>query len=258
MATASLKTKVIVLVLFAVAFGYLEAAIVIYLRSICQPIRAEVYPDQPPDGLFPVITLDQLTRRGTECARLLYIELGRELSTLMMLATVAWGACRSRREWVAMFALMFGVWDVFFYVFLRLLIGWPPSLWEWDLLFLLPVIWAGPVLAPVLVSAGLIVAGAWVLVREGTGRPYQAPLACWTGIIAGGAIVVVAFCWDWRNVAAGNMPHPFNWWLFGLGLLGGLASFARGARPGPAKNRHVDSSRRTGKNAGGKPPVTHH
>ena len=239
MTTVSLKAKVVVLLLFAVAFGYLEAAIVIYLRSIYQPIRAEVYPDQPPDELFPVITFDQLTRSGTEYTRLLYIELGRELSTLVMLVTVAWGACRSRREWVAMFALMFGVWDVFFYVFLHVLIGWPASLWEWDLLFLLPVVWTGPVLAPVLVSAGLIVAGAWVLVREGTGHPYQASLACWMGIIAGGVIVVVAFCWDWRNVAAGNMPHPFNWGLFSLGLLGGLVCFTWGARSGPAKRRYV-------------------
>ena len=111
----SLKVKVIALVLFAVAFAYLEAAIVIYLRTIYQPIRAEVYPDQPPEALFPVITLNELSGRGAEVERLLYIELGRELSTLVMLATVAWVACRSRREWIAQFSLMFGVWDIFFY-----------------------------------------------------------------------------------------------------------------------------------------------
>jgi hypothetical protein len=226
----SLKTKLISLILFAVAFGYLEAAVVIYLRAIYEPIRAELYPDRPAGALFPAITLDDLKSRGWESERRLYVELGRELSTLVMLATVAWVACRSGREWIALFALMFGVWDVFFYLFLYLLIGWPASLGEWDMLFLLPVIWSGPVIAPVLVSVALIVGGVWIVVREGTSRPYRAPWWCWTGIVLGGLIVVLAFCWDWRNVAASNPPNPFRWDLFLLGLLGGFACFLYGGR----------------------------
>jgi hypothetical protein len=226
----SLKAKLISLILFAVAFGYLEAAVVIYLRAIYEPMRAELHPDRPPGGLFPAITLDDLKNHGWESERRLYVELGRELSTLVMLAAVAWMACRSCREWIALFALMFGVWDVLFYVFLYLLIGWPASLGEWDILFLLPVIWSGPVIAPLLVSAALIVGGLWVVVREGTSRPYRAPRWCWMGIVLGGLVIVLAFCWDWRNVAAGNPPNPFRWDLFLLGLLGGFACFVYGAR----------------------------
>jgi hypothetical protein len=216
------------LVLFAVAFGYLEAAIVVYLRSIYQPVRAELYPDRPSESLFPVITFDELKRRGWEHERQLYIELGRELSTLVMLAAVAWGACRSRREWFAMFSLMFGVWDICFYVFLRLLIGWPTSLWEWDILFLLPTIWTGPVIAPLLVSVGLIAGAVWLLVREAVGRPYRAPLWCWLGVLVGGLLIILAFCWDRRSVTAGEMPGPFQWGLFLLGLAGGFACFSYG------------------------------
>ena len=228
MSVTSLKARVIALVLFAVAFGYLEAAIVIYLRSIYQPIRAELHPDHPSESLFPVIRLDELKQRGREHERKLYIELGRELSTLVMLAAVAWGACRSRREWFAMFSLMFGVWDIFFYVFLRLLIGWPTSLWEWDILFLLPTIWAGPVIAPVLVSVGLIMGASWLLTCEAMGRPYRAPLWCRLGVLVGGLLIIWAFCWDRHNITAGEMPNPFPWGLFLLGLIGGFTCFSYG------------------------------
>lgn len=237
MPTSSLKAKVIALVLFAVAFGYLEAAIVIYLCTIYQPIHAEVYPNHPRDALYPVIPLEVLKQHGRQYERQLHIELGRELSTLIMLAAVAWGASRSRREWFGYFSLMFGVWDICFYVFLRLLIGWPTSLWEWDILFLLPVIWTGPVIAPVLVSVGLIVGGSWVVVREGTGKEYLAPLWCWGGIILGGLLIVLSFCWDWRNIAAGSLPNPFQWGLFSFGLVGGFACFVYGAWHARTKRR---------------------
>ena len=225
MSVTSGKPKIVALVLFAVAFGYLEAAIVVYLRTIYQPIRVGLHPGRSVDDLFPLITLDELKRHGWQYERQLYIELGREFSTLVMLAAVAWVACRSRRQWFAAFALMFGVWDVFFYAFLYLAIGWPASIWEWDILFLLPTVWAGPVIAPVLVSVGLIIGGAWVLVCEGRDRPCRLPLWCWAGMTAGGLIVILSFCWDWRNLTAGNMPNPFRWDLFGFGLLGAFACF---------------------------------
>jgi hypothetical protein len=88
----------------------------------------------------------------------------------------------------------------------------------------------GPVIAPVLVSVGLILAGLWVVVREGVGRPYCASPGWWGGIIVGGLLVILAFCWDWRNVADGNMPNPFRWDLFLLGLVGGFTCFVCGAR----------------------------
>jgi hypothetical protein len=241
------KSRLIAPVLFAMAFGYLEAAVVIYLRTIYQPIRVELHPGIAPNELFPVISVEALKQRGWELERQLYIELGREFATVVMLATVAWGACRSRREWFALFAMMFGVWDIFFYAFLRLLIGWPASILEWDILFLLPTIWTGPVLAPMLVSIGLVAAGLCVTLREGGDRPYRAPLWSWGGMAAGGVLIIVAFCWDWRNVTAGNMPNPFRWDIFLSGLLGGLACFAWGARKGaaersgPCRPRHLSA-----------------
>lgn len=219
----SWKTRVIAAVLFATAFGYVEAAVVVYLRAVYQPIRLELHPGIAPHDLLPAITLDQLRAHGREVERQLYVELGRELATLVMLASVAWGMCRSRREWFAFFALMFAVWDIAYYVFLRLTIGWPATLFDWDILFLLPVIWTAPVIAPVLVSCGLIVGSVWTIVREGGGRPLRLPVWCWLGMTAAGLVVIVAFCWDWRNIQAGGVPAPFRWDVFLAGLLCGLA-----------------------------------
>ena len=57
------------------------------------------------------------------------------------------------------FMIAFGVWDIFYYLFLRIICGWPKTIWDWDILFLLPLPWWGPVLAPVSIALLLIVAG---------------------------------------------------------------------------------------------------
>ena len=153
------------------------------------------------------------------------MELGRELATILMLAAAALAVGRTRAQWTAAFGFVFGVWDIFFYVFLKLLIHWPASLFTWDILFLLPGPWVGPVLSPVIVSATMIVAGAMVLVRESRGRLLRLRWIHWTGILAGASVIIVAFLWDWRNTTAGNWPNPFNWPLFLVGEALGLAAF---------------------------------
>ena len=71
---------------------------------------------------------------------------------MVMLGSVALAVARNLHEWIAAFAIAFGVWDIFFYVFLKLMIHWPESLSTWDILFLIPLPWVGPVWAPVLVA----------------------------------------------------------------------------------------------------------
>ena len=66
-------------------------------------------------------------------------------------SAVAWTAsCTGIRPAgaLAAFSLAFGAWDLAFYGWLRVLIAWPRSLYTWDVLFLLPVPWVAPVLAP--------------------------------------------------------------------------------------------------------------
>jgi hypothetical protein len=220
------KRTVLALLLFGAAFGYLEAAVVTYLRLLHEPARQQFYPGRAPADLFPLLTLDQLHSAGGQQQRTLVTEIGREAATILMLAAIALAVSRNAGQWAAAFVIAFGTWDITFYLFLKLLLDWPASLFTWDILFLIPVPWAGPVLAPVLVSAAMIAAGTWHLRSEARSTPVRIRANQWAGILGGAIVIVIAFAIDYRNLMQGGMPHPFNWSLFALGMAIGLASYA--------------------------------
>jgi hypothetical protein len=213
------------LFLFGISFGYLEAAVVVYLRALYDPIRARLHPERGPHELFPLITPRQLAAAGPENPRRLAIEIGREASTMIMLGAVALAVARNLHQWIAAFAVVFGVWDICFYAFLRLLIHWPESLSTWDILFLIPLPWVGPIWAPVLVAFSMIVCGL-ISLRAGGIR---GRLPHWAGVLAGALVIIMAFVWDFRNTTAGGFPNPFNWRLFLLGEAIGLGAFLAAA-----------------------------
>jgi hypothetical protein len=213
------------LVLFGISFGYVEAAVVVYLRNIYDPIRREVRPDRPPGELFPLINPGQLQRAAPEKSSLLGVEVVREAATMVMLAAAALVATGGRSSWLAAFALAFGTWDLFFYVFLKMLIDWPASLLTWDILFLIPVPWAAPVLAPCIVAISIIGAGLLALRERVRMRAFD-----WFGVTFGCLLILASFMWDFRNLLAGGLPHAFVWPLFGAGELLGLGAFLHAYR----------------------------
>src|SRR5580693_4357587 len=106
------------LLLFGISFGYVEAAVVVYLRTIYDPIRRQLHPDRAANDLFPLITPDQLLGAVPSRSDLLRIELIREAATMLMLAAVALVAVGARgAAWLPAFAIAFGTWDFFYYVF---------------------------------------------------------------------------------------------------------------------------------------------
>jgi hypothetical protein len=205
------------LIAFGIAFGFLEASVVVYLRVIGHSVRAAA--GIPPDALFPLIKIEQIG----SYLKIVKIEAVREASTIVMLVTVALAATRNARTWMAAFALVFGVWDLAFYASLRIMIGWPSSFGNWDLLFLIPVPWTGPVLAPSIVAASLVVGGILALMRQ----PPRVDRLAWMLLLAGGVVVFVSFIWEWRDVVAGTMPKDFPWAIFTAGELIAIAGFAR-------------------------------
>jgi hypothetical protein len=196
--------------------------VVIYLREIAVPIRAQA--GLPPSELFPIPSLEQIGPK----IKLVEMELAREAATLAMLAAVA--GIVSRKS-VAAFSLAFGIWDLAFYGWLRVLIGWPPTPNTWDLLFLVPVPWAAPVLAPSIVALSLAIGGALVLASDPAEKSTPSRIAG-PLLVSGAAVLLVSFMWDWRHWLAGGMPRSFPWGIFAAGEILGIAGFlASGSIP---------------------------
>ena len=130
--------------LFAVAMGMLESSVVIYLRELYYPGGFQF----PLKAMSYTISITELTR---------------ELATLIMLMGIGVLSGRNKQERFAWFIYSFAIWDIFYYLFLYLFINWPVSLLDWDVLFLLPVMWVGPVWAPVLLSALMIILAQSIL-----------------------------------------------------------------------------------------------
>jgi len=217
--------RIAILLFFSTAFGYLEAAVVSYLRIVHEPARHHFYPNRPTSELFPLLTLEQVRTSGTEQRKTLLVEIGREASTMLMLAAIALAVASNAMQWTAAFAIAFGIWDIVFYACLALIVDWPKSLFTWDILFLLPVPWIGPVIAPILVSIAMITGGIWCLWREAAGRPMQIRVWNAAGVLLGAMVIVLSFTLDYRNIMNGGMPNPFHWGVFGLGMAIGALGF---------------------------------
>lgn len=194
-------------VIYAMAMAWVESAVVFYLRSMMD--RIEPYQSNP----LPVI------------GGFASVELPRELATLIMLFAVGWLAGRTWRARFGYAAVAFGVWDIFYYVFLKITCGWPHSLLDWDVLFLLPLPWWGPVLAPVLISLLMIVWGTFASQFERSARPVRSNWQAWVLNIAGMALALYLFMADTLAAAHRSwdairtvLPERFNWPLFGLAL----------------------------------------
>ncbi len=148
------------------------------------------------------------------------VEVAREASTLVLLACLAWLVGSRIKTRLAAFFLVFGAWDITFYFWLRALIGWPASLMTWDLLFLIPVPWSAPVLAPVIVAGSIAAFGAITLWRD----PRRSRIGSVVLLLAGFGVTYVAFVWNSGRLLAGKVPEQFPWIVFSVGVALLLAS----------------------------------
>jgi hypothetical protein len=221
-AFVKLHARWLLVAAFAVAMAWLESATVYYLRTLVD--RIEPYQPNP----LPI--------QGV----LGQVELVREAATLVMLATlgiVAGGTWRARWGYAA---IAFGIWDIFYYVFLRVMSGWPRSLFDWDVLFLIPLPWWGPVLAPVLIAVLMIVWGTTVTRPRAHTQPSTSAVKAWCLSAVGIGLALYVFMTDslrqleqLKLGAIYVLPTAFNWPLFCAALVLMAAPLAgSGVRPG--------------------------
>ena len=210
--------KVLLLFLFAIAMAYLEASVVIYLREILYGGgRVPLFPLRPFKG------------------QLLWIEMGREAATLLMLVTLGFISFRTLKGRVAAFFFTFGLWDILYYAWLKVLIGWPLSWGEYDILFLLPVPWIAPFIAPMLIALLFSAASLYVMLHDPPIRTRYLLLS-----LAGGALSFISFVYI--GITQGSRgkvplePKGFPWAIYTAGfLLMALGFYLALAKKSPGK-----------------------
>jgi hypothetical protein len=187
---------------YAIAMAFLEAVVVVYIRGLLQITNDHV-------TLGPYVTM----------------ETWREAATLVMLAAVGWLAGHKRLDRWAYGWFAFGMWDIGYYVWLKVLLDWPASLLSLDTLFLIPLTWWGPVLAPMLIAALMCVVAVLAVMRMERGEPLRIMPARVGFVALGGLLALYVFMSDslaallqGRTDWATLRPGPFQWPLFLVAL----------------------------------------
>jgi hypothetical protein len=208
------KTVIISTIIFSIAMGFLEAVVVVYLRQLYYP-----------NGFnFPLQSM---------ALPILKIEYFRELATMVMLCGISFIAGRTLYSRFAYFIFNFAVWDIFYYIWLKVMINWPESLFTWDILFLIPIVWVGPVLAPLICSVTMILLAGVIIYFEHKGYSVKMKLIELILLLGGAFIIFCTYIWDYgklayqannthqnlQNLIAEYIPTHFNWVPFILGEL---------------------------------------
>ena len=228
------NSPLIWLAIFGIAMGLLEAIVVVYLRALYFP-----------GGFgFPLRFIPE---------QMLRTEILRELATIVMLVALAAAAARTFVLRFAVFLFSFGVWDVFYYVFLKVLLDWPHSFFTWDVLFLIPVTWVAPILAPLVCALTMIGLAVLLIALHRQYGSVRTGRLSWLFMAAGAGVIIYTFIGDYagivikggfvpdlagltnnsvfQKVVASFVPVHFNWRLFSAGealiLLSGFVMYVK-------------------------------
>jgi hypothetical protein len=205
-----MKRKLIWTLIFATAMGYFEGAVVVYLRELYYP-----------DGFgFPLKVLPE---------RIGLVEVLREAATILMLLGFGIMAGRNALQRFCFFVAAFGIWDIVYYVTLYAILGWPPSLDTWDILFLIPCPWVGPVWTAGLIALLMALGGLAIATLIERDPGLIVPSVYWLCTITGAVICILSFIWDYLLYSGkpltaemfsdftSYVPTWFNWPLFSAG-----------------------------------------
>lgn len=197
--------KFISLFFLAVSFAYIESAVVVYLRELYYP-----------EGFkFPLKLIPP---------KIGLIEAGREAATIIMIAVIGLLSGKTRWQRFSYSVFVFGIWDIFYYIWLKVFLNWPESLLSWDILFLIPVPWVSPVLAPIIIAVSITIASIITVYLEEKGRTPVLKKKEIALIAFGAIIILISFMWDFWLVVNGDIPE-YHWELLICGMLIGMWGF---------------------------------
>ena len=205
--------RFVIVIIFGIAFGYIEAAVVVYLREIFHP-----------NGFnFPLTDFGTILQQKT----ILLTEIGREAATIVLIITGSWLFGKNIRQRIAYFLTIFAIWDIFYYIWLKVLIGWPASIMDWDILFLIPLSWASPVLYPIIISTMMLVFAMMILYSDSRGKSFKTSFFDWLAYLSAAVIVVVSFCIPGLHIQQEDFDSYFYKPLFAAGCLLAAATFLK-------------------------------
>ena len=209
--------KLIWVSLFGIAFGFVESSVVVYLRAVYYP-EGFNWP-------LKIISNEHLT-----------VEVLREAATIIMLAAVGIVAGKQGWQRFGYFLLTFGVWDIFYYVWLKVFLVWPASLTDWDILFLIPVPWIGPVISAGLIALLMTLCGIGIVVRTSLQEHFRPTLLSWLCAIVATAAILYSFMSDTGATLRGNMPLPYRYDIFAAGLVLYCVGYVLACKPPAGKS----------------------
>lgn len=208
MQASNLKTYIYIS-FFAIAMGYMESAVVVYLREL-------YYPDGFDFPLKPITQNIGIT------------EILREAATLIMLVIAGIMTGRTKTEKFGFFIYCFAIWDIFYYIFLKLLLGWPASLLTWDILFLIPTTWVGPVFGPLINSLTMILLAVIISYFTNFSFAIKIKRTEWILLITGSVVIIISYIEDYISY----MLHEFTFFeVFGGANINILAEYASNYQP---------------------------
>ena len=136
----------------------------------------------------------------------------------MMLSSIAWIMAKWRWERFGWFLFVFGIWDIFYYFWLKVLVNWPSSILDWDILFLVPLPWISPVIAPVMIALSMSVIGYWMIHITTSSNQYRPGAIGWSLGLFGTALILFSFMSDTGAILHHEIPKPYPYWLLALGI----------------------------------------
>lgn len=216
----STTQRFLTLFVFGIAMGILEAIVVIYLRQLYYPSGF----------VFPLKWMP---------SNITFFEWIREAATIVMLISVGILVGKNNIQRLCYFLFSFGIWDIVYYIALKALIHWPISILDWDILFLIPITWVGPVLAPVICSVTMIVGALGIVYLQDSGYSVVIKIQHWILSVMGAFIIFCTFIWDYTKILYENrffsdffylhqnekfikiftayQPENYHWFVFSLG-----------------------------------------